>query len=127
LKFLIDNAVSPAIAAHLRIAGHDAIHVRDCGLGSARDELILERAAIEGRILVSADTDFGDLLAETGAARPSVVLFRRTSGKPVEEIGLLSATLRHKDVQDALERGCIVVVEPKKIRIRALPIGGESE
>jgi predicted nuclease of predicted toxin-antitoxin system len=125
LKFLIDNARAPAIATHLWITGHDAIHVRDCGLGSARDELILERAAIEGRILVSADPDFGDLLAETGAAKPSIV--RRTSGKPVEEMELLSTTLGHQEVQDALERVCMVVVEPRKIHIRSLPIGGESE
>lgn len=94
-------------------------------MGTARDELILERAAIEGRILVSAHPDFGELLAETGAAKPSIV--QRTSGKPVEEIELLSTTLGHKEVQDALEWGCIVVVEPRKIRSRSLPIGGESE
>ena len=118
MKFLIDNARAPAIATHLRTTGHGAIPVRDCGSGSARDELILERAAIEGRILVSADPDFGGLLAETGAAKPSV---------PVEEIELLSTTLGHKKGQDALERGCIAVLEPRKIRVRSLPIGGESE
>ena len=32
MKFLIDNALSPALADLLQHAGHDAIHVRSMGL-----------------------------------------------------------------------------------------------
>jgi predicted nuclease of predicted toxin-antitoxin system len=37
MKFLIDNALSPAIAEGLRKTGHDAIHIRDRGLAAAKD------------------------------------------------------------------------------------------
>ena len=47
MKFLIDNALSPALAALLQQAGHDAIHVRELGLQHADDEVIFERAAAE--------------------------------------------------------------------------------
>jgi predicted nuclease of predicted toxin-antitoxin system len=126
LKFLIDNAISPTLSQHLVQAGHDCVHVRDYGLASAPDAVIFERAAAEDRILVSADTDFGALLAETGWSGPSVVLFRRTSGNRIFEFELLSVVLLRKEVQQALERGSIIVVEPKKVRIRALPIGGQN-
>jgi predicted nuclease of predicted toxin-antitoxin system len=63
MKFLIDNSLSPALAALLQRAGHDAIHVRSIGLQHADDEVIFERAAAEHRIVVSADADFGTLLA----------------------------------------------------------------
>ena len=127
MKFLIDNALSPILSDHLTQAGYDCVHVRDYGLASAPDATIFERAAAEDRILVSADTDFGTLLAETGWSGPSVILFRRTSGNRLFEFELISAVLLSKQVRDALTRGSIVVIEPKKVRIKSLPIGAEGE
>lgn len=58
------------MAGLLRAAGHDCAHVYDLGLGGQSDEQIMALADRENRILVSADTDFGELLANRGDAAP---------------------------------------------------------
>jgi predicted nuclease of predicted toxin-antitoxin system len=71
--------------------------------------------------VVSADTDFGTLLALRQSAKPSVVLFRRLSqGHPSAQVRLLLANL--PAVQQHLEEGAIVVIEEQRIRVRRLPI-----
>jgi predicted nuclease of predicted toxin-antitoxin system len=76
LRFLLDEALSPSVAQLLAEAGHDAIHARDLGLISATDPIVLRAAIDDQRVLVTADTDFGTLLARSGDAVPSVIVFR---------------------------------------------------
>jgi predicted nuclease of predicted toxin-antitoxin system len=90
---------------------------------AATDEEILDLAAKEGRIIVSADTDFGTILALRRTAEPSVVIFRRSSGRrPEQQAKLLLEQLPR--VADSLEGGSVVVIEEDRLRVRALPIGG---
>jgi len=121
MKFLIDNALSPALAALLQQAGHDAIHVRSIGLQHADDDAIFDRAATEGRILVTADADFGTLLAVRSSRQPSVIQYRGEGSRTPDALArTLLANL--PQLVDSFENGCIVTFEPARVRVRLLPI-----
>ncbi len=74
----------------------------------------------QGRVLVSADTDFGALLALSGASAPSVILFRREGRRPVDQAALLIANAEAFEEPDD---HFIAVVGTDRLRIRPLPIG----
>jgi predicted nuclease of predicted toxin-antitoxin system len=121
MRFLVDNALSFYLARILTEAGHDAVQLRDYGLQAADDRTILERAVIENRIIISADTDFSTMVSIQHIAAPSIILFRgSTAHKPERQADLVLANLR--SVSDFLEAGAIVVFDENRIRIRKLPI-----
>jgi predicted nuclease of predicted toxin-antitoxin system len=114
VRFLIDQALSPAVAIELNRAGHDAVHVRELGMQAASDEEIFDRAAQDDRVVVSADTHFGTLAIRKQTA-PSVILFRHGSQhRPADQADLLKTNL--PQLVGALDAGSIVVIQPDRIR-----------
>ncbi len=121
MKFLIDNALPPKLAALLVAAGHNAVHVREYNLQGAKVEVILSRAQQEGRIIVSAGTDFGTLLARVEASSPSFILFRDPELLRAEDYAsVLIPSL--SVLNPELVRGCVAVFRSGRLRVRRLPI-----
>jgi predicted nuclease of predicted toxin-antitoxin system len=122
VRLLIDANLSPRVAGTLNKAGLESVHVCDVGLLTAPGRSILDYAAANALVIVSADTDFGELLAASrGATRPSVVLLRSADRlTPDEQAALLAANL--PAVAADLEAGAVVTIARGRMRIRSLPI-----
>ncbi len=120
MKFLADMGVSGRIVDWLLANGHDAVHLRDQGLQRLADGRIFTKAAGEGRIILTFDLDFGEILAHSGGQMVSVVLFRLNNTTTPFVIRRLQTVLA--DAAEALLSGAIVVVEDGRHRIRRLPL-----
>jgi predicted nuclease of predicted toxin-antitoxin system len=121
VKFLVDANLSPRVAELLRAAGHDAVAVRDLRLASAPDDVILDRALSEDRIVISHDTDFGTLLAIRRLTRPSVILIRSSDPVTTDEVARLLLTNLDVMAED-LHAGAIVTFARGHLRSRRLPL-----
>jgi predicted nuclease of predicted toxin-antitoxin system len=121
VRLLLDQNLSPLLVEVLAGLGHDAIHVRSLGMSTSSDVAILEAASRDARVLVSADTDFGDLLARTNAGAPSVLLLRRQGLRRAEQVAQL-ITLNLPVIAEDLQGGAIVVLADERIRVRRLPL-----
>lgn len=121
MKFLLDENQSPRIAELLAAAGHDTVHVRELNLSEASDADIMRAASEQGRVIVSADTDFGELLARTNASEPSILLLRRTDARRARDVAELILANLDQVAQD-LDNGAIVTIEASRVRVRELPM-----
>ena len=83
---------------------------------------MLAAALTQDRVLITLDTDFGALIALSGARLPSVVLLRgEVTRRPDRQVALLLANL--DQIEYDLGVGSVVVIGDDRLRIRRLPIG----
>lgn len=78
MRLLLDQNLSRDLPALLAGAAFDVADTRSLDMQRWTDEAITDYAAAEDRVIVSADTDFGAILAARQSAKPSFVLLRRT-------------------------------------------------
>lgn len=120
MRLLLDANLSHHVASLLAEHGIEATHVRDHGLQRATDDEIFDFAAAGDYVLVSEDTDFGEILATRKATRPSVLLLRSDAPLPPEAQATLVATNLAAISWD-IEAGALVVFARGRIRVRRLP------
>jgi predicted nuclease of predicted toxin-antitoxin system len=89
-------------------------------MAGASDKLIFDLASREQRVIISADTDFGTLLALRNSPEPSLILFRQPDKRPIVLLNTLLDNL--PQLLDPLNQGVLVVFREHSIRIRKLPI-----
>ncbi|NBC17479.1 MAG: hypothetical protein GVY18_09230 [Bacteroidetes bacterium] len=120
MRFLADMGIAQTTVEFLRSLGHDALHLRKQDLHRLPDPAILEKTRREGRILLTHDLDFSDLMAASGAFLPSVIVFRLRDMRPANVNRHLEAVLHEH--AEALRDGAIISVTEGRSRVRMLPM-----
>jgi predicted nuclease of predicted toxin-antitoxin system len=92
MKFLVDECIGTSMLACLRDAGHDAASVVEV-MPQATDEDILRRAVSEGRIVVTNDKDFGELVYRSGWEHCGVVLLRLRDEQAENRVRVMKSVL----------------------------------
>jgi predicted nuclease of predicted toxin-antitoxin system len=120
MRFLADMGVAMRIVEWLRAQGHDAKHLRDEGLQRMPDSDIFRKAESEGRILLTFDLDFGEIVALSPERKVSVILFRLRNTRTPHIIERLSVAI--EQTKEMLKAGSVVIVEESRLRMRQLPL-----
>ncbi len=114
LRFLADESCDFGVVRGLRQAGYDVLAVGDATTRS--DDLqLIKQAAIEGRILLTEDKDFGWLVYASHEESTGVILFRFPG---IARSMLSGAILNLVNDQSQELVNSFVVVQPGYIRIR---------
>ncbi len=117
MRFLANENFPGPVVEALRSRGEDVSWIAQESPG-ARDDVVLARAQMEQRILVTFDKDFGELAFRSRLpAASGVVLFRLNGASPSEDNArALSALAERLDWA-----GHFAVVHDDRIRMRPLP------
>ena len=116
MKFLLDENLSPLHARTVRKLGHDAVSVVECGLSGADDPVVRAFAIDGGRILVTLDADFANVLRYPLSNSPGVIRLRIHPATERAIHTLLRSTILR--LAGISLNGKLVVADSKRIRIR---------
>lgn len=120
MRFLADENFPAGVVVRLTAMGHDTANVSSAAPGMS-DQDVLSWAVRERRILLTFDKDFGELARTAGMpADCGIILFRVPAPRSAEDITRVVSVLDSRD--DWV--GHFAVVEPGRVRMRALAAGG---
>jgi predicted nuclease of predicted toxin-antitoxin system len=120
MRLLADLHISPLTITFLKSLGHDVIRVSEILALNASDELIIETARRESRIILTQDLDFSRLIAISRQAAPSLISLRLKSSRIEYVNAVLSRVLPALEAEGM--EASVVSVEDAAIRRRSLPI-----
>lgn len=112
MKFLIDRCAGKVVADWLRAAGHDVLEARERGADPG-DRVLLEWATAESRVLLTIDTDFGQLVFLDKVAHCGLV---RLPDVPAKQRVLIMEDLLTRFSQQLADRA-IITVRGGRVRI----------
>lgn len=105
--------MSPRTRDQLKAAGHDVVWVGDWSTNPG-DEVILETARQQSRVLITLDRDFGELAVVFGRDHAGII---RVVDVPARMLGRL-CTMTLDAYGQELAKGALVTVHPYRVRVR---------
>lgn len=92
MRFLVDECTGPLTAEWLSSAGHDVFSAYHQAPGTTDDDL-LTLAVTEGRIVVTNDKDFGEMIFREQRSHRGVVFLRLRDERPQNKIRVIDKLL----------------------------------
>jgi predicted nuclease of predicted toxin-antitoxin system len=114
VRFLFDAGVGRIVEEWFIQAGFDVKSVRNLD-PSLEDTKILQLAALEDRLVVTMDKDFGELVYRSGMAHAGILLLRMEDADGASKLNVMRTIIEnHGNEID----GCFAVYQQNKLRIR---------
>jgi predicted nuclease of predicted toxin-antitoxin system len=120
MKVLVDMNLSPGWASFLSDRGFESVHWSAVGSGGAPDTELMQWAVKRDYVVLTADLDFGAILAATRAQKPSVVQVRSGLLTPRAIGDMVVAALRQS--RQELFEGALISLDTTRARLRILPL-----
>jgi predicted nuclease of predicted toxin-antitoxin system len=121
VRFLVDASLPRSATVLLRELGHEAIDVRDIGLGGATDDVIAEHARRSQQAFVTRDFDFADIRNYPPADYAGIIVLDLPNhATAAQVVKALETFARAKEWLDLLS-GRLAIVEPWRVRFRPAP------
>lgn len=114
MRFLADEGVDRSIVDALRGDGHDVRWMAEELVGT-KDDIILEAALRDARILITEDKDFGELVYRQRLHHRGVVLVRIDGISNAEKARIASRAIGEHETELP---GGFTVIQHATIRIR---------
>lgn len=115
LRLLVDVGVGGLAEEMLKAEGHDITTVRSIDPRMTDDDIV-RLAAKEGRMVVTMDRDFGELVYHSGLRHAGVLLLRMEDADGQEKAEALLQILREHGWRMA---DCFCVYQKGRLRIRS--------
>lgn len=118
MRFLIDADMPRRTAGLLKTYGHEAVDVRDVGLGGASDQEVAEYGRVNRMCLLTGDFGFADIRNYPPERFGGLVVLEIPKSATTNRIlRLLESLLRQADIVERLP-GRLAIVEWGNVRIR---------
>jgi len=124
MKIKLDENISRHLKSLLKQEGHEAITAAEQGLLGKTDIEIGAAVKAEGMLLFTLDLEFADLRKFPAGSHPGIVLFRPLSMGPLFVNRFITEFVKVTDLSSL--SGCLVVVDPTRVRIRRPPLDTDS-